>query len=127
MKNIKSSCAPRRSAAWWILGLAAGAFALPSASCVADLDSTEDNPSLAENVGTSEDAVYSGWESLGGVLTSGPAVSSWDDGRLDVFVRGTDKALWHKWFDGRWSGWESLGGVLTSSPEIGRASCRERV
>ena len=57
-----------------------------------------------------------GWESLGGVLTSGPAVSSWSNGRLDCFVRGTDSALWHKWFDGGWSGWESLGGVLTSSP-----------
>jgi hypothetical protein len=57
-----------------------------------------------------------GWESLGGVLTSGPAVSSWSNGRLDCFVRGTDSALWHKWFDGGWSGWESLGGILTSSP-----------
>ena len=59
---------------------------------------------------------WSGWESLGGVLTSGPGVSSWASGRLDVFVRGTDNALWHKWFSGGWSGWESLGGVLTSDP-----------
>ena len=57
-----------------------------------------------------------GWESLGGTLTSGPGVSSWAPGRLDVFVRGTDSALWHKWFQGGWSGWESLGGVLTSEP-----------
>src|SRR5262249_56052520 len=59
---------------------------------------------------------WSGWESLGGVLTSGPAVCSWSSGRLDVFVRGTDNALWHKWFSNGWSGWESLGGVLTSDP-----------
>jgi hypothetical protein len=57
-----------------------------------------------------------GWESLGGVLTSGPGASSWSAGRLDVFVRGTDSALWHKWYENGWSGWESLGGVLTSSP-----------
>ena len=57
-----------------------------------------------------------GWESLGGVLTSAPSASSWASGRLDTFVRGTDNALWHKWFDGGWSGWESLGGVLTSDP-----------
>ncbi|MFD9903568.1 hypothetical protein [Streptomyces sp. NPDC059063] len=57
-----------------------------------------------------------GWESLGGALTSGPAVSSWAGGRLDTFVRGTDSALWHKWYDHGWSGWESLGGVLTSEP-----------
>jgi Repeat of unknown function (DUF346) len=57
-----------------------------------------------------------GWESLGGVLTSAPAVSSWAPGRLDTFVAGTDSAMWHKWFQGGWSGWESLGGVLTSEP-----------
>jgi Common central domain of tyrosinase/Polyphenol oxidase middle domain len=56
------------------------------------------------------------WESQGGVLTSGSGVSSWSSDRLDVFVRGTDSALWHKWYDNGWSGWESLGGVLTSSP-----------
>jgi len=36
-------------------------------------------------------------------------------GRLEVFVRGSDKALWHKWQgapnDG-WSGWGSLGGWI---------------
>ena len=26
--------------------------------------------------------------------------SSWAPGRLDVFVRGTDNAMWHKWWDG---------------------------
>jgi hypothetical protein len=50
-------------------------------------------------------------------LTSAPSVSSWGDNRLDVFVKGTDNALWHKWWDGAsWSDWESLGGVLTSAP-----------
>jgi len=30
------------------------------------------------------------------------------------FGRGTDAALWHRWWDGaNWQGWESLGGVLT--------------
>ena len=60
-----------------------------------------------------------GWEKLGGTLTSGPAVSSWASGRLDTFVRGTNSALWHKWYQGGWSGWENLGGVLTSiAPSI---------
>ena len=59
---------------------------------------------------------WSGWESLGGILTSGPGVCSWASGRLDVFVRGTDNALWHKWYSNGWSGWESLGGILTSDP-----------
>jgi hypothetical protein len=59
------------------------------------------------------------WSKIGGQLapSTGPAVSSWSAGRLDVFVEGTDGALWHKWWTGTsWSGWESLGGKLTSSP-----------
>ncbi len=60
---------------------------------------------------------WSRWENLGGVLTSAPAVSSWAPNRLDTFVKGTDDALWHKWWNGsRWSEWESLGGRLTSAP-----------
>lgn len=60
---------------------------------------------------------WSHWEGLGGVLTSDPDVSSWGTNRLDVFVRGTDNAMWHKWWDGSaWRGWERLGGVLTSGP-----------
>jgi hypothetical protein len=60
---------------------------------------------------------WSRWENLGGVLTSAPAAASWAPNRLDTFVRGTDNALYHKWWDGsRWSGWERLGGSLTSAP-----------
>ncbi|WP_437949296.1 LamG-like jellyroll fold domain-containing protein [Sorangium sp. So ce296] len=58
----------------------------------------------------------SSWESLGGDLSSTPAVSSWASGRLDVFVRGKDNTLFHKYFDDAWSTWESLGGALTSGP-----------
>ncbi|MFA5635349.1 MAG: hypothetical protein WC977_05525, partial [Anaerovoracaceae bacterium] len=60
---------------------------------------------------------WSNWEDLGGVLTSAPAVASWQPNRLDVFGRGQNNALWHKYWDGRqWSGWEDLGGVLTTAP-----------
>ena len=56
-------------------------------------------------------------ESLGGVLTSGPASASWGPNRLDVFVRGSDNALYHEsWAGTTWSGWESLGGLLTADP-----------
>jgi Repeat of unknown function (DUF346) len=61
-------------------------------------------------------AHWEAWESLGGVVSSSPDVCSWGPGRLDVFVRGTDDALWHKWYEDGWSGWESLGGVITSDP-----------
>ena len=62
-------------------------------------------------------ATWTAAESLGGTLTSQPAVASWATGRYDVFARGTDNAVWHKWFSGgKWSGWESLGGAASSSP-----------
>jgi len=60
---------------------------------------------------------WSNWESLGGVLTSAPAVASWASNRLDCFVRGTDSHMWHKWWNGSsWSGWEDLGGIIDGPP-----------
>lgn len=56
------------------------------------------------------------YESLGGPLPSAPAVSSWAPGRLDVFARGADASLQHKWYDGAWHAWESVAGTLTSEP-----------
>lgn len=55
-------------------------------------------------------------ENLGGGLASGPACCSWSPGRLDVFVRGLDDALWHKYYEEGWSEWETLGGGLSSEP-----------
>lgn len=63
------------------------------------------------------------WQALGGILTSDPRAVSWSSTRVDVFVRGTDNALWHKFWDISigWSNWEQLGGILTSAPDV--ASC----
>lgn len=53
------------------------------------------------------------WATLGGVLTSKPAVAAWSTNRLDAFARGTDGQLWHRWHDASgWHGWEPLGGQL---------------
>jgi hypothetical protein len=39
-----------------------------------------------------------------------------------VFVRGTDRALWHRSWNGTaWAAWERLGGYLSSAPAA--ASC----
>lgn len=43
-------------------------------------------------------------------------MTSWGPGRLDVFAKGTDNAMWHNGWDGAWGGWECLGGQLTSAP-----------
>jgi len=60
---------------------------------------------------------WSDWEFLGGEFQGAPAVSSWGDNRLDVFVGGTNKHMMHKWWDGsEWSGWEDLGGKVNQGP-----------
>jgi len=61
-------------------------------------------------------AAWKGWESLGGFCTDGVGVSSLAPGRLDCFVAGNDRHLYHKWFSGSWSGWEDLGGNIYSNP-----------
>lgn len=51
-------------------------------------------------------------------LTADPTAVSWASGRIDVFVRGADNALWHKSYAGSWSAWESLGGSISSGPDV---------
>ena len=68
---------------------------------------------------TSSASLGSPGPGLGGQLASGtgPAVCAQNANSLDLFVQGTDGALWHKSYTGSsWSGWQSLGGKLTSSP-----------
>ena len=62
---------------------------------------------------------WSGWESLGGQITSKPSAVSWAANRIDVVARGLDSAVWHRWWDGAaWRGWESLGGLIHGAPAI---------
>jgi hypothetical protein len=55
---------------------------------------------------------------------TGPGLGVNADGRLEVFVRGFDSALWHRWQAApggpTWSAWTSLGGILTSDPVVAR-------
>ena len=67
---------------------------------------------------------WSGWQSLGGSLTSSPAAGSTSAGVIDVFERGTDGALWQQTTTNggnSWSGWTSLGGQIAS--DTGPAVC----
>ncbi len=63
-----------------------------------------------------------GWESLGGLTTGEISAVSWGPGRLDVFVRGTDNIIYHKWYEGSWgpsmTDWESLGGWTDSDVSV---------
>jgi hypothetical protein len=77
--------------------------------------------SLAVFVLTSCDSGFAqqwgGWEDLGGVITAPPACVSWSANRIDCFARGTDNAMYHRWWDGtQWGGWEDLGGIITTPP-----------
>lgn len=58
--------------------------------------------------------VWSGWTSLGGVATGRPEAVTYPDGRVGLFVRGQDGAVWMNESSDRvtWSGWRSLGGIV---------------
>ncbi len=60
---------------------------------------------------------WSGWQGLGGYITSNPdVISSGPD--LYVFVRGSDNALYYKKYNSTsWSGWQDLGGNVTSDSD----------
>lgn len=48
---------------------------------------------------------------------SGPALTSWEQGRLDAFGKGENGQLLHWWFkNGQWSDREDLGGKLKGDP-----------
>lgn len=60
-------------------------------------------------------------EDIGFKVKGAPAVSSWKEGRLDVFVRGTDDHLYHRVFENdQWQGanWADLsdGHKIETSP-----------
>ncbi len=62
---------------------------------------------------------WSGWTSLGkpstGNLTSSPCAISRQTGVIDVYVRGTDGAVWERSFSsGTWHGWYEVGGQVAA-------------
>lgn len=63
---------------------------------------------------------WSDWENRGGDLASGPALASWNSGRLDVFARGVFNNLIHTWWDisTGWVGWEDVNPKLQVQYEI---------
>jgi hypothetical protein len=74
------------------------------------------------------DGNWTDWTSMPvpriGISGDSPSVVSAPDGRIDLFVRGNDNALWHKtfWPDAHESDWASLGGNLTSGPAAVRSA-----
>ena len=59
----------------------------------------------------------------GAIRPSSSPVVAWGPSRIDTFVLGTDRALYHKYWNGSaWgpsvTGYENLGGVCTSAPQV---------
>ena len=83
------------------------------------------NDALYHIAQKSPQGAWTGWEDLGGALTSNVAVGTNADGRLEAFYRGTDGAIWHLWENapgGTWSKHYSLGGFVDPSLTVGRNS-----
>jgi hypothetical protein len=79
--------------------------------------------SLQQSAWTLDDdgsAKWLGIINLGGDCFGSPSVAAWNSSREDIFVRGSDNALWHLYWNlsPGWSSWESLGGIITSSPLV---------
>jgi hypothetical protein len=72
-----------------------------------------------------DNEVLGGWESLGGAMEGQPAISSRAPNMLDVFVIGTDNALYQKVYDGGWKDYTQVVdcaqhlGVTVASPTLG--------
>lgn len=100
---------------WASLGSAGGGLSEPRAILAHDntLRVFAIGKDQATYVIAQESGGWGDWTSLGGKSTSNPTVARNADGRLEVFVRGTNGALYHQWeksVNGAWSGWASLGG-----------------
>ena len=80
---------------------------------------TKDDTFPSTNSVSGQPYRWIGWETLNGFLASKPTVVSWAPGRLDVLARGTDNALWHRFYQNpNWSSWESLGSSLANVPAV---------
>ncbi len=62
----------------------------------------------------SSGSAASTWFALGGSATSSPAATTPSNGVIDIFVRGTNGALYWNYYNNGWSGWESLGGQIAT-------------
>lgn len=60
----------------------------------------------------------SNWTALGGGVTHSPGIASMTPGRLDIFVRGSDQAIWQMAWEGKWLSWISHQGGLLEGPSV---------
>lgn len=82
-----------------------------------------------QQTGAGSGEPWATWGSLGSPanvqLVGTPSVESNQDGRLELFAKGTDDNAWHIWQtapNGGWSGWALLTGVGGGAPSTARNS-----
>jgi hypothetical protein len=52
-------------------------------------------------------------------VADAPGAASWGPNRLDLFARGNDNGVYHKWYAGQdWSAWEKFDGLIGSQPAV---------
>lgn len=92
-------------------------FSIPIGGHTRFATEAEDNGWVIVNETSSISAFSWTWSGLGGILASDPGAAAPSATRADVFARGSDRALWHRTWNGTsWQAWESLGGLLGSAP-----------
>src|SRR3954454_20190741 len=120
-----------------VLGVLACCLAVLATAASARADVVDDAPAIAAQgsgdmrafIRGSDGALWTrtwdgtnwtGWTSLGGVLTSGPAASARPGGIYDVVVRGSDGGYHHRAFTpaAGWTDWASLDGGFLSAPSV---------
>ena len=119
------------SPTWTSLGgvLTSSPAATSLGSGLIDVFARGSDGAIWERTTTNGGSSWSAWSGIGGQLASGtgPAVCS-QGSRLDVFVQGTNGALYQKTWNGTsWSSWQNLGGSLTSSPAAATAPGSSRI
>jgi hypothetical protein len=66
------------------------------------------------------DGSWAPWKALGGNFKGGPSVVRSNDGRLEVFARSADNAIWHSYQAEanslEWTQWQPLGNKFASDP-----------
>ena len=92
-------------------------FGVAVVATVSLLSPVRQGPAAVPSIGIPLSLAEAITEATADGLTSDPSAVSWGSGRIDVFARGADNALWHRWYAGSWSAWESLGGALSSGPD----------
>jgi alpha-galactosidase len=69
--------------------------------------------------GTLREYVDGTWRGLGRCILGQPAAYASADGRIDIFVRGTDDRVWRRTLTGgRWGAWSDLGGRVADAPGV---------